>query len=132
MNADRSASSRNKVDEGLARIDAAVAAWEATMRDVTTRAGTPAADKAEAMVQLRRVTAELEADLASVREKLQAAVAQADVLERQAMAAVERRDDVAARSALLMREPVIATCEQLEADAKVIRAILAECAAVLA
>ena len=132
MNADQSASSRNKVDEGLARINAAVAAWMATMKDATTRSGTIAANKAESMVQLRRATADLEADLASVLDKLQAALAQADALELQAMTAVRRGDDVAARSALLEREPVTAACDQLEADAKVIRAMLAECALVLA
>jgi hypothetical protein len=132
MNADQSASSRNKVNDGLARINAAVAAWRATMREATARGGTIGPDKAEAMVQLRAATQDLEADLASVLDKMQAARTQADALEVQAMAAVRRGDDVAARSALLERESVAAACEQLEADAKVIRAMLAECAVVLA
>ena len=132
MNADQSTSSRNNVNEGLARIDAAVAAWKATMRDATTRGGTIVPDRTEAVVQLRRAAQDLEADLASILDKLQAALAQADALELQAMTAVRRGDDVAARSALLEREPVAAACEQLEADAKVIRAMLAECALVLA
>ena len=132
MNADHSASSRNKVSEGLARINAAAAAWKATMRDATTRGGPAAPAKAEAMAHLRSATEELGGDLAGVLEKLQAALAQADALELQAMAAVQRGDDVAVRSAFLEREPVVAACEQLEADAKVIRAMLAECALVLA
>ena len=102
------------------------------MRDATTRGGTIAADNTEAMFQLRRAMQDLEADLASVLDKLQAALAEADALELQAMTAVRRGDDVAARSALLEREPVTAAYEQLEADAKVIRAMLAECAVVLA
>jgi electron transfer flavoprotein alpha subunit len=102
------------------------------MTDAMTRGGTIGADKAEAISQLRRATEELEADLASVLNELQTALAQAGALELQAMTAVQRGDDVAARSAILEREPVAAACEQLEADAKVIRAMLAECAIVLA
>jgi electron transfer flavoprotein alpha subunit len=116
----------------MGRINAAVAAWKATMRHATSRGGTTVPDKAEAMTHLRSATEALEADLAGVLEKLRAAVAQADAFELQAMAAVQRGDDVAARSALLEREPVVAACEQLEADAKVVRAMLAESALVLA
>src|SRR5215204_2739391 len=119
MNADHSASSRSKVSEGLARINAAAAAWKAKMRDATRRGGPAAPARAEAMVQLRSATEALDADLAGVLEKLQAALAQADALELQAMSVVQRGDDVAARSAFLEREPVVAACEQLEADAKV-------------
>jgi hypothetical protein len=50
-----------------------------------------------------------------------------DALESQAMAAVHRGDDRTARATLLDREPVVAKIEQLEAETKVIRAILAEC-----
>jgi electron transfer flavoprotein alpha subunit len=132
MNQNRSAPSPNKVTEGLARSKAAVVAWKSSMTDAMTRGGTIGADKAEAITQLRRATEELEADLASVLNELQTALAQAGALELQAMTAVQRGDDVAARSAILEREPVAAACEQLEADAKVIRAMLAECAIVLA
>ena len=56
----------------------------------------------------------------------------ADALETRAMAAVHRGDDADARAALLDHEAVGARLEQLEAEANVIRAMLAECALVLA
>ena len=87
--------------------------------------------KADAIAELRRSVEALEADLASILEKLKAASAQAEALEFEAMTAIHRGDDVAARSALVRREPLAAQCEELEADTHVIRAMLAECSAVL-
>jgi phage shock protein A len=87
--------------------------------------------KADAIAELRRSVQALEADLASILKNLHTTAASAEALESEAMDAVHRGDDAAARSALVRREPLAARCEELEADAHVIRAMLAECAAVL-
>ena len=121
-----------RVNEGVARVDAAVATWKATMAKATAyRERTPPNATAVA-VELRHAIEALESDLASVLEKRHAARAQADVLEAQATTAVHRGDHLRFRSALLDHEPVIEAIAQLDADADVIRAVVAECAAVLA
>jgi hypothetical protein len=125
-------SSSDVVDVDLARINTALGTWKARMRQALRSPSDPPADTAEARAELLRATEELKSDLAAILETLQAEVARADVLEATAIAAVHRGDDPGARAALLDHEAVIARLKQLEAEANVIRAMVAECAVVLA
>ena len=131
MNPDRRSSS-GAVDEGLARINAALGTWKARMRQAFRSPSDPRANTAEAKTELRRVTEELESDLAAIVEQLQGEALRADALEARAMAAVRGGDDAGARAALVDHNAVSARLEQIEAEANVIRAMLAECALVLA
>src|SRR5690349_22526264 len=120
------------VDEGVARINTALDAWKAGMRRAFRSPSDPSGNTAEARAELRRVTAELESDLAAVLEERQAEAARADATETRAMASVRGGDDAGARAALLDHNAIVVRLEQLEAEAHVIRAMLAECARVLA
>ena len=131
MDADELDRNRNKVHDGLARINSAVATWKGAMTSAIVRDAATPPDNGDAAVELRHSMDALHADLKSVLEKLGTATADAERLEAEAMSAVQRGDDAAARSALLQRVPVAEACEGLEADAQVIRAMLDECATVL-
>ena len=131
MNPDRRSSS-DAVHEGLTRINAALDTWKARMRQAFRSPSDPPTNTAEAKAELRRATEALESDLAAILEKRQIEAARAYALEVHAMAAVRRGDDAGARAALLDHEAVSARLEQIEAEADVVRAVLAECALALA
>ncbi|MEP6492144.1 MAG: hypothetical protein ABJF01_05675 [bacterium] len=80
---------------------------------------------------LRAAAAELEADLARLLQATTREQGRFAEFEARAMAAIHNGDDDAARDALVAQQASLDTLKELDADATVVRASLAECRAVL-
>jgi hypothetical protein len=76
--------------------------------------------------ELRAMARELEADLALVEAQISATAARMLDVEGRAIAAVKRHDDRSARELLIEQAASAGELEQLDADAKVLRALLDE------
>lgn len=75
---------------------------------------------------LREIARELEGDLESVRGRISQIAGRMTETEAQAMAAIKNYDDRSARAALLAQQTLATEMAELDADAKVLRALLAE------
>ena len=120
---------QHTVSEFAKRIDAAVAGWKAKLRReheggraASSTSGTSDVDA------LRRAAADLEADLATILSDFERETARANTFETLAMAAIRKGDDRAARDALVKQKESAERLHQLDADATVLRAMLAELA----
>jgi phage shock protein A len=109
-------------------IDAAVTAWKAKIRGMCP--DSPA--ERDPVVALRDAAHALEADLAAIEARLRTEATRAGEFETRAMAAIRAGDDATAYDALRQQQTFVETLQQLDADAAVVRGMLAECRAVLA
>lgn len=110
------------------RIEAAVAALKAKLKG-THEAPNP--DAASGVAELERAARDLEADLADVLKEVVLEARRAGELETRAMEAIRNGDDSLAREALQAHQVSVDTLQKLDADATVLRAMIAECRAVL-
>ena len=120
---------QNTVSEFAKRIDVAVAGWKAKLR--REQEGAPATSSATGTSDadaLRRAAADLEADLAAILSDFEHETARANTFETLAMDAIRKGDDRAARDALVKQKESAERLHQLDADATVLRAMLAELA----
>jgi len=120
---------QHTVSEFAKRIDAAVAGWKAKLR--REQEGSRAASSTSGTSDvdaLRRAAADLEADLTTIRSDFERETARANTFETLAMAAIRKGDDRAARDALVKQKESAERLHQLDADATVLRAMLAELA----
>ena len=120
---------QHTISEFAKRIDAAVAGWKAKLRreqegvrSASSASGTSDSDA------LRRAAADLEADLAAIRSDFEREAARATTFETLAMNAIPKGDDRAARDALVKQRESAERLHQLDADATVLCAMLAELA----
>jgi len=120
---------QHTVSEFAKRIDAAVAGWKAKLRREHEGGRTASsASGASDVDALRRAAADLEADLATILSDFERETARANTFETLAMAAIRKGDDRAARDALVKQKESAERLHQLDADATVLRAMLAELA----
>ena len=120
---------QHTVSEFAKRIDAAVAGWKAKLRrEHEGGRATSSASGASDVDALRRAAADLEADLATILSDFERETARANTFETLAMDAIRKGDDRAARDALLKQKESAERLHQLDADATVLRAMLAELA----
>jgi len=120
---------QHTVSEFAKRIDAAVAGWKAKLR--REQEGGRAASSASGTSDvdaLRRAAADLETDLATILSDFERETARANTFETLAMDAIRKGDDRAARDALVKQKESAERLHQLDADATVLRAMLAELA----
>ena len=120
------------MSEFAERIDAVVAAWKAKLRHAqagATAGSSPHA--ARGVPALRHVVADLDADLAALLAEVAHEKARAAACETRAMDAIRENDDWAAREALSGQKTSVDTLQRLDAEATVLRAMLAECRTVL-
>ena len=114
------------------RIEARLASWKARLtggqrsHDVGT-----SDDREDSVAELQRATQQLEVDLADLLGAAALQAERAANFEARAMEAIRNGDDGAAREALRTQQECVDTLARLEADATVIRAMIAECRAVL-
>lgn len=109
------------------RIKAALAALKARIR------GTPSGPQhdSDPVSALHEAAQALEADLAAVEARLATKRERTSAAEARAISAIRARDDAAAREALLEQQALVEACHELQADAEVLHAMLAECRTVL-
>jgi len=120
---------QHTISEFAKRIDAAVAGWKAKLRREQEGArSASSASGASDSDALRRAAADLEADLAAIRSDFEREAARATTFETLAMNAIRKGDDRAARDALVKQRESDERLHQLDADATVLRAMLAELA----
>jgi len=81
----------------------------------------------EAAGELRQQIRELETELVAATRKLADARSRSETIERRAMDAVRAGDDRVARDALVELQPHVEEAALIEADIKVLRALLSEC-----
>ena len=117
---------QHTISEFAKRIDAAVATWKRKIRREyeATPVTSDAARSGDADA-LRRAAADLAADLAAILAEFERETARATAFETEAMHAIRRGDDRAARGALLKQQESADRIQQLDAEATVLRAILA-------
>jgi phage shock protein A len=114
------------------RINAVVSAWKAKIRhDHESAPATSSPDPAGDASALRRAVADLAADLAAIGTNLAHEETRATAFETRAMDAIRKGDDRAAREALLAWQGSVDELHRLDAEATVLRAMLAECRALL-
>lgn len=125
---DQMIKNRQTVSEFAARIDATVAAWKAKIRrDQNDAPAILSARDTSDVDTLRRAAADLESDLAAILADYEHEVAGANAFETLAMDAIRRGDDRAARDALVKQQESADRFKQLDAEATVLREMLAEC-----
>ncbi len=106
--------------------------WKAKLQaDKTGSSNDAARSRSDRIEELRVAVQELETDLAGVTGRIADAMAKASEVEDAAMRAIRRGDDVAARDALQRQHVHLDVVPELEAEAVVIRAMIAECRLVL-
>jgi len=120
---------QHTISDFAKRIDAAVAGWKAKLRreQEGARSASSASGPSDSDA-LRRAAADLEADLAAIRSDFEREAARATTFETLAMNAIRKGDDRAARDALVKQRESAERLHQLDADATVLCAMLAELA----
>jgi hypothetical protein len=120
---------QHTISEFAKRIDAAVAGWKAKLRreQEAARSASSASGLGDSDA-LRRAAADLETDLAAIRSDFEREAARATTFETLAMSAIRKGDDRAGRDALVKQKESAERLHQLDADATVLRAMLAELA----
>ena len=119
------------MSEFAKRIDSAVDAWKAKIRGEHSASDAGSDAVASGAPSLERAVRDLEADLANLLEQVALEVGRAEQLELRAMDAIRRGDDRGAREAVVAHQDAVDAMQRLEADATVVRAMIAECRAVL-
>jgi hypothetical protein len=113
------------------RIDAAVSAWKTKLKIEREKSSAGDTQGPNGIPSLRGAAADLERDLANVLEQIAVETARARVLESRAMDVVRTHDYRGARDAFRAHEECVEALKQLAANATVIRAMIAECHAML-
>jgi phage shock protein A len=90
-----------------------------------------AKDTDTALEELREATKELTSDYDGLATTIARARARVAEFEVEAMEAIRRGEDVAAREALLRQQKQTASLDSLLADAAVVRAMIDECERIL-
>jgi phage shock protein A len=93
--------------------------------------GSATKDTDSALAELREATRELTSDYDGLMATIEHARARAADFEAQAIEAVRRGDDAAAREALMRHEKQTTSLNNLLADAAVVRSMIEECERIL-
>lgn len=110
------------------RVDVAVRAWKAKLqRDQMPRVSRSIPAIATTIDELERAAQRLERELAEVASNRAIVARRLADFEKRAREATREAHDVTARRLLMAQQECAETVEQLDADAKVLRAMLAEC-----
>jgi len=109
-------------------VEADVRAWRVKLqREQLSRADRNDSQTTDPTGDLQQIAQTLEADLAGVLEKSARVARRCADFEMRAVEAVREGDDVTARRTLLAPQACAETLARLDADAQVVRAMLAEC-----
>lgn len=120
------------MSESSDSVEATVRAWKAKLqREHVSHAGRAGGRTTDPVTELQQIAQSLEADLADALKKFSEAAMRGADLEARAMKAIHGGNDFTARRLLLAQQECMETLAQLDADAKVVRALLIECEEVI-
>ncbi len=113
------------------RIESALSGWKAKLRPEPDAPRAGSDPRAAGIAELQRAMHDLDTDLANAVKQSAVEASRASELETRAMEAIRAGDDVLARECLRRHGEFLGTAQKLEADALVLRAMIAECREVL-